>query len=37
MKTRYEELKEQAFRANLEIPRRGLAIYNFGNVSALDA
>jgi L-ribulose-5-phosphate 4-epimerase len=37
MKTRYEELKEQAFRANLEIPRRGLAIYTFGNVSALDA
>jgi L-ribulose-5-phosphate 4-epimerase len=37
MKTRYEDLKEQAFRANLEIPRRGLAIYTFGNVSALDA
>jgi L-ribulose-5-phosphate 4-epimerase len=37
MKTRYEELKEQAWRANLEIPRRGLAIYTFGNVSALDA
>src|SRR6186713_1435306 len=37
MNTRYEELKEQAFRANLEIPRRGLAIYTFGNVSALDA
>jgi len=37
MKTRYEDLKEQAWRANLEIPRRGLAIYTFGNVSALDA
>ncbi len=37
MKTRYDDLKEQAWRANLEIPRRGLAIYTFGNVSALDA
>jgi L-ribulose-5-phosphate 4-epimerase len=37
MKTPYDELKEQAWRANLEIPRRGLAIYTFGNVSALDA
>jgi L-ribulose-5-phosphate 4-epimerase len=33
----YRELKEQAWRANLEIPRRGLAIYTFGNVSAFDA
>lgn len=37
MKTRYEDLKELAWRANLEIPRRGLALYTFGNVSALDA
>ncbi|HKO53239.1 MAG TPA: L-ribulose-5-phosphate 4-epimerase AraD [Polyangiaceae bacterium] len=37
MKTSYDELKEQAFQANLEIPRRGLAIYTFGNVSAFDA
>jgi len=37
MKSIYEELKEQAFQANLEIPRRGLAIYTFGNVSAFDA
>jgi len=33
----YADLREQAFRANLEIPRRGLAIYTFGNVSAFDA
>jgi L-ribulose-5-phosphate 4-epimerase len=33
----YNDLKEQAFKANLEIPRRGLAIYTFGNVSAFDA
>lgn len=36
MKSTYADLKEQAFRANMEIPRRGLAIYTFGNVSALD-
>ncbi len=37
MNSSYGELKEQAWRANMEIPRRGLAIYTFGNVSALDA
>jgi len=37
MNSSYGELKEQAFQANLEIPRRGLAIYTFGNVSAFDA
>ena len=37
MKSSYGELKEQAWQANLEIPRRGLAIYTFGNVSAFDA
>lgn len=31
-----KELKELAWRANMEIPRRNLAIYTFGNVSALD-
>src|SRR3954454_3513751 len=36
MKSIYGDLKDQAFRANMEIPRRGLAIYTFGNVSALD-
>jgi L-ribulose-5-phosphate 4-epimerase len=36
MKSIYADLKEQAFQANLEIPRRGLAIYTFGNVSAFD-
>jgi L-ribulose-5-phosphate 4-epimerase len=33
----YQELKERAWLANLEIPQRGLAIYTFGNASALDA
>ncbi len=37
MKSSYDALKEEAWRANMEIPRRGLAIYTFGNVSALDA
>lgn len=37
MSSSYDELKEQAWRANMEIPRQGLAIYTFGNVSAFDA
>jgi L-ribulose-5-phosphate 4-epimerase len=37
MSSSYRELKERAWAANLEIPKRGLAIYTFGNVSALDA
>jgi len=32
----YRDLQDQALAANLEIPRRGLAIYTFGNVSAFD-
>jgi len=36
-KSIYADLREQAFRANMEIPRHGLAIYTFGNVSAFDA
>jgi L-ribulose-5-phosphate 4-epimerase len=37
MKSSYAELREEAWQANMEIPRRGLAIYTFGNVSAFDA
>ncbi|HEU5075494.1 MAG TPA: L-ribulose-5-phosphate 4-epimerase [Polyangiaceae bacterium] len=37
MPSPYRELKERAWAANQEIPQRGLAIYTFGNVSALDA
>ena len=36
MPSSYGEIQEQAFLANMEIPRRGLAIYTFGNVSAFD-
>lgn len=32
----YAALKEEAYAANIEIPRRSLAIYTWGNVSALD-
>jgi L-ribulose-5-phosphate 4-epimerase len=37
MNSSYDQLKAEAWEANLEIPRRGLAIYTFGNVSAFDA
>ncbi len=37
MSSPYRELKERAWAANQEIPKRGLAIYTFGNVSAFDA
>ena len=36
MASPYRELKERAWAANQEIPRRGLAIYTFGNASAFD-
>ncbi|KYF87448.1 L-ribulose-5-phosphate 4-epimerase [Sorangium sp. So ce388] len=36
MSAAYRELRERTFAANLEIPRRGLAIYTFGNASAFD-
>jgi L-ribulose-5-phosphate 4-epimerase len=32
----YKTLKEEAWEANMEIPRQGLAIYTWGNVSAFD-
>ena len=32
----YEALKKEAYEANMEIPKRNLAIYTFGNVSAID-
>lgn len=36
MKSVYQEIKEQAFLANMEIPKQNLAIYTWGNVSAVD-
>lgn len=32
----YATLKQEAWEANMEIPRRNLALYTWGNVSALD-
>lgn len=32
-----EELKERVFRANLELPKLGLVIYTWGNVSGIDS
>ncbi|MDR1143635.1 MAG: L-ribulose-5-phosphate 4-epimerase AraD [Spirochaetaceae bacterium] len=34
--TAFKTLREEAFQANREIPRRNLAIYTWGNVSAFD-
>ncbi|MGF1636870.1 MAG: L-ribulose-5-phosphate 4-epimerase [Cyclobacteriaceae bacterium] len=33
----YKSLKEACFEANMELPRLGLVLYTFGNVSAADA
>ncbi|MDR0720213.1 MAG: L-ribulose-5-phosphate 4-epimerase AraD [Treponema sp.] len=37
MAAEFKTLKEEAWEANMEIPKRGLAIYTWGNVSAFDA
>lgn len=31
-----EELKQQVYEANMELPRRGLVTYTWGNVSGID-
>ena len=31
-----EELKKQVYEANMELPRRGLITYTWGNVSGID-
>ncbi len=36
MSTNYTDLKLECFQANMEIPRRRLAIFTWGNVSVLD-
>jgi L-ribulose-5-phosphate 4-epimerase len=36
MSRSFLELRREAFEANLELPRRGLVIYTFGNVSVAD-
>jgi L-ribulose-5-phosphate 4-epimerase len=37
MASPYRDLKERAWAVNQEIPKRGLAIYTFGNVSVFDS
>jgi len=32
----FDDLKERAWRANMELPRRKLVVYTFGNASAID-
>jgi L-ribulose-5-phosphate 4-epimerase len=32
----YSQLKEQAFEANMQLPKLGLVLFTFGNVSAVD-
>jgi L-ribulose-5-phosphate 4-epimerase len=34
--TAYKNLKQEAWEANMELPKRGMVLYTFGNVSALD-
>ena len=31
-----EDLKQQVYEANMELPRRGLITYTWGNVSGID-
>ena len=31
-----EELKQKVYEANMELPRRGLITYTWGNVSGID-
>ena len=31
-----EKLKEEVFKANLELPRKGLVLFTWGNVSGID-
>ncbi|QNN44445.1 L-ribulose-5-phosphate 4-epimerase [Pedobacter roseus] len=32
----YQDIKEQAYRANMQLPKLGLVLFTFGNVSAAD-
>ena len=31
-----KDLKDQVLRANLDLPKRGLVVYTWGNVSGID-
>ncbi|MBN1464692.1 L-ribulose-5-phosphate 4-epimerase AraD [candidate division KSB1 bacterium] len=32
----YDDIRQRVYNANMELPRQGVVIYNFGNVSAID-
>ncbi len=32
----FDELKHRVSKANMELPRQGVVIYNFGNISGVD-
>lgn len=34
--SKYDDIKYRVYQANMELPRQGVVIYNFGNVSAID-
>ena len=34
--SKFEDIKEMAYQANMELPRLNLVIFTFGNVSAVD-
>lgn len=34
--SQYKYLKEEVYEANMELPKRGLVLYTFGNVSGID-
>lgn len=34
--SKYDHIKESAYRANMQLPKLGLVIFTFGNVSAVD-
>jgi L-ribulose-5-phosphate 4-epimerase len=36
MKSKYKSLKEECYQANMELPKLGLVLFTFGNVSAVD-
>ncbi|MCD6343331.1 MAG: class II aldolase/adducin family protein, partial [Spirochaetaceae bacterium] len=36
MKDKYARLKDECYELNMEIPRRQLALYTWGNVSIID-
>ncbi len=36
MNSKYKELKQECYEANIELNALGLVIYTFGNVSAVD-